>query len=63
MHQAVLLVQPDVGKAHMRARLHLVLSSQPLAQPPERVSIYRGVSGADLSEVEVVRQPVITQFS
>ena len=46
-----------VRESHVVPGRHLVLTTQPLAQPPGRVPVHRGVGRAHLAQDEVVRPP------
>ena len=60
--EPVLLPESLVRKSHILSGAHLVLATEPLAQPPGRVPVNRRVGRADLPQDEVVRpagqQPV-----
>ena len=56
--QPVVLPQARVREAHVFPASHLVLTTQPLAQPPGRVPIHGGVSRTHLAQDEVVRPTV-----
>ena len=60
--EPVLLPEPLVRESHVSPGPHLVLATEPLAQPPGGVSVNRRVGRPDLPQDEVVRpagqQPV-----
>ena len=54
VNEAVVASQPLRRKTHEFPELHLMLLTEPLAEPPSRVLIDRAVGWADVSEAEVV---------
>ena len=54
-HEAEVIPQPLARVVHVSPRLHLVLPTQPLAQPLDRVCVHGAIRRAYLSQLEVVR--------